>query len=55
MLLLLLFASSSDFFPLVNPVVPVLGRRTIVSFLVITSHGVNVLKVDVIQLTAFNI
>ena len=26
--LLLLFASSSDFFPLVNPVVPGLGRRT---------------------------
>ena len=28
LLLLLLFASSSDFFPLVNPVVPGLGRRT---------------------------
>ena len=27
-MLLLLFASSSDFFPLVNPVVPGLGRRT---------------------------
>ena len=27
-LLLLLFASSSDFFPLINPVVPGLGRRT---------------------------
>ena len=27
-MLLLLFASSSDFFPLINPVVPGLGRRT---------------------------